>query len=295
MRVKLDLLGRLYDNLDMLSRSCRAAVHAERDGSGLTAVRDVVVMTRRNLVHIAREPLQLSDVTVQPVLFTVLFVYVFGSGILLPGVAATPLCHCRSYGAQPDDISHGDRGRTEHGPQQRSHRPVPNHAHVAALRARRAIARYLAPPPSASSSSLATGLAIGWRPQAAFVDDRGIRPLPFLQLCPVVGLACLGMSKGPESAQGIGLVILFPLAIVSNALVPTEHMPPVLRFIADWNPVSAVTAAAREMFKNPNPSAAIQAWPMQHPLAASLLWCVALFWRSSRPSPPSSTGGARPS
>ena len=51
---------------------------------------DVVVLTGRNLVHIAREPLQLSDVTVQPVLFTLLFVYVFGSGVVLPGTAATP-------------------------------------------------------------------------------------------------------------------------------------------------------------------------------------------------------------
>src|SRR3984885_1947475 len=51
-------------------------------------LRDVTVMTRRNLVHIAREPMQLSDVTVQPVLFTVLFVYVFGSGMSLPGGAS---------------------------------------------------------------------------------------------------------------------------------------------------------------------------------------------------------------
>src|ERR1700722_2079658 len=48
-------------------------------------LRDVSVLTRRNLVHVAREPLQLSDVTVQPVLFTLLFVYVFGSGVAVPG------------------------------------------------------------------------------------------------------------------------------------------------------------------------------------------------------------------
>ncbi len=48
-------------------------------------LRDVAVLTQRNLVHIKREPLQLSDVTVQPVLFTLLFVYVFGSGVVLPG------------------------------------------------------------------------------------------------------------------------------------------------------------------------------------------------------------------
>ena len=108
------------------------------------------------------------------------------------------------------------------------------------------------------------------------------------------GCACLGIvSKGPESAQGIGLVILFPLAIVSNALVPTEHMPAVLRAVADWNPVSAVTAAARTLWHNPNPSASIHAWPMQHPVEASLLWCARSSWCSPR-WPPSSTGGAQP-
>jgi ABC-type multidrug transport system permease subunit len=90
--------------------------------------------------------------------------------------------------------------------------------------------------------------------------------------------ACLGVvSKGPESAQGLGLVILFPLAFVSNALVPTAHMPAILRVIADWNPVSAVTAASRELFHNPNPSASIDAWPMQHPVVTSLLWSVAIL------------------
>ncbi len=72
-------------------------------------------------------------------------------------------------------------------------------------------------------------------------------------------------------------MILFPLAIVSNALVPTARMPAVLRVIADWNPVSAVTSAARQLFGNPNPSASIHAWPMQHPVAASLLWSVGLL------------------
>jgi ABC-2 type transport system permease protein len=92
------------------------------------------------------------------------------------------------------------------------------------------------------------------------------------------GCACLGIvSKGPESAQGTGLVILFPLAIVSNALVPTAPMPALLRVIANWNPVSAVTAACRQLFANPNPSAAIHAWPMQHPIAASLVWSIALL------------------
>jgi len=72
-------------------------------------------------------------------------------------------------------------------------------------------------------------------------------------------------------------VILFPLAIVSDALVPTQHMPAAVRAIADWNPVSAVTAASRNLFGNPNPAAAIHAWPLQHPVPASLVWSVALL------------------
>lgn len=91
-------------------------------------------------------------------------------------------------------------------------------------------------------------------------------------------MCCLTDEPGqPESAQGLGLVILFPLAFVSNALVPTQHMPAVLQAITNWNPVSAVTAAARQLFHNPNPSATIHAWPMQHPIAASLLWSIAII------------------
>jgi hypothetical protein len=66
-------------------------------------------------------------------------------------------------------------------------------------------------------------------------------------------------------------------------------MPTALRVIADWNPVSAVTAAARHLFGNPNPSAAIHAWPLQHPVAASLLWSVELlviFAPLATPLPP---------
>jgi ABC transporter DrrB family efflux protein len=112
-----------------------------------------------------------------------------------------------------------------------------------------------------------TGLVIGWRPHASILAVIGGFAL-FLLFSYALswGCGCLGIvSKGPESAQGVGLVILFP------------RMPAVLRFIADWNPVSAVTAAARHLFGNPNPSATIHAWPMQHPVAASLLWSVALL------------------
>ena len=84
-------------------------------------------------------------------------------------------------------------------------------------------------------------------------------------------------SKSPESAASFGFIVLFPLAFVSNALVPTQHMPGWLQAIAEWNPVSAVTAGARVLWDNPNPSGRIHAWPMQHPIEASLIWTVVIL------------------
>jgi ABC-2 type transport system permease protein len=241
---------------------------------------DVAVLTGRNLSHIAREPLQLSDVTIQPVLFTMLFVYVFGSGVVLPdggsytqfaiaGLLALNLTTSAMGTAVglSTDLSSGviDRFRTlpMWGP---------------AVLVGRSVADLLTAALCASIVAL-TGLAIGWRPEGGVAATiGGFAVFLFFSYAVSWGCACLGiMSKGPESAQGVGLVILFPLAFVSNALVPTQHMPGVLQVLTNWNPVSAVTAAARTLFENPNPSATIDAWPMQHPVAASLLWSVALL------------------
>jgi ABC transporter DrrB family efflux protein len=124
-----------------------------------------------------------------------------------------------------------------------------------------------------------TGLAIGWRPhESAGSVLAGFAVALLFAYALSWACGCLGIvSKGPESAQGVGLIILFPLAIVSNAMVPTVGMPGWLQAIADWNPVSAVTAALRDLFGNPNPSADLHAWPMQHPVLASLAWSVALL------------------
>jgi ABC transporter DrrB family efflux protein len=242
-------------------------------------VRDVVALTGRNLLHIKREPLQLSDVTVQPVLFTLLFVYVFGSGVVLPGGGSykdfaiagllamnlTTSAMGTAVGLSTD-LGSGviDRFRTL--PMWRP-----------AVLVGRSLADVMTAAICASFVGL-TGLLIGWRPDAdvgSIAAGFGIFLLFSYGLS--WGCACLGMiSKSPESAQGIGLVILFPLAIVSNALVPTEHMPALLADLANWNPVSAVTTACRQLFGNPNPSAAIHVWPMQHPILASLLWSIAL-------------------
>ena len=243
------------------------------------ALRDVYVMTRRNVVHIAREPMQLSDVTIQPVLFTLLFVYVFGSGIPVPGgtyasfaVAGLLLLNLTtsSMGTAVGltaDLSTGviDRFRT-----------LP--MWPAAVLVGRSITDVL----SASLCSLIValaGLAVGWRPETGVgpvLAGFGVALLFAYALSWVAG--CVGLwAREVESAQSFGFLVLFPLSFVSNALVPTRGMPDWLRTIADWNPVSAVTAACRVLWGNPNPSAASSAWAMQHPVWTALTWSMAIL------------------
>src|SRR5271156_6716089 len=266
--------------MSSITTTAGALARPSRSRGLLQRVRDVVSLTGRNLLHIKREPLQLSDVTVQPVLFTLLFVYVFGSGVVLPGGGSykdfaiagllalniTTSAMGTAVGLSTDiNTSVIDRFRT-----------------LPMWRAAALVGQFVADLSTAALCTLIVavpGLVIGWRPDASVLSViAGFALFLLFSYALSWGCGCLGIvSKGPESAQGIGLVILFPLAIVSNGLVPTQHMPTVLRVIADWNPVSAVTAAARHLWGNPNPSATIHVWPMQHPIAATLLWSAALL------------------
>jgi len=243
-------------------------------------VRDCAVHTWRNFIHIAREPLRLSDVTVQPILFTLLFVYVFGAGVSLPdggsytqfaiagllGLNLTTSAIGTAVGLSTD-LATGviDRFRT-----------LPQWP--AAVLVGRSIADLMTAA-LCTAIVLLTGLVVGWRPDGTVLQTAGAIGLVLLFAYAMSWVcACLGIiSKDAESAQNLGLILLFPLSFVSNALVPTQHMPAALRAIADYNPVSAMTAAARQLFSNPNPSAAIGAWPMQHPVLASLIWSVGLI------------------
>jgi ABC-2 type transport system permease protein len=238
-------------------------------------VRDVWSLTRRNLLHIRREPMQLSDVTIQPVLFTLLFIYVFGSGIPIVGgykdfalaglltLNLTTSTMGTAVGLSTD-LHEGviDRFRTL--PMWR-----------AAILVGRSIADVMSAAVCVTIVAL-TGLAIGWRPDASIPSVIGGFGIALLfSYCLSWASACVGLtSKGPEAATSVGFIVLFPMAFISNSLVPTGNMPGWLQAIANWNPVSAVTAAARHMFGNPNPSATVHAWPMQHPVEASLLWSL---------------------
>jgi ABC-2 type transport system permease protein len=89
--------------------------------------------------------------------------------------------------------------------------------------------------------------------------------------------ALIGMSvRTPEAATSSGLIWLFPVTFISNAFVDTSHMTPWLRHIAEWNPFSATVQAARVLFANPGQSQS-EAWPMQHPVWASLIYSALII------------------
>ena len=241
---------------------------------------DVWVMTRRNLIHISREPMQLSDVTIQPVLFTLLFIYVFGSAMVLAGggsykafaLAGLLVMNLTTSSVGTaiglsTDLATGVINRLRTLPMSPT-----------SILVGRTISDLLA---AALCSTIvaATGLAVGWRPTTGLAEVLAGFGVALLFSFALSWMnACLGMAvSGAESAQGIVFIVIFPLAFVSNVFVPTQGMPSWLATIANWNPVSAVASACRVLFGNPNPSGAIQAWPMQHPVAAALIWSVGLL------------------
>jgi ABC transporter DrrB family efflux protein len=241
---------------------------------------DLVVLTRRNIVHIAREPMQLSDVTVQPILFTVLFTYVFGSGMTLPGGGSykefvlggvlTLNLTTSTVGSAVGVSTDMQTGVIER------FRTLPMST-TSVL-----VARTFSDLISGMLCALlvtAAGFAVGWRPHEGVTGIAAAFAIAILFSYAISWTSvCFGLSgSGPEAVQATAFIVLFPLSFISNAFVATQGMPRVLQAFAEWNPVSAVAAAVRELLGNPNPSAAVDAWPMQHPVMASLLWSVVII------------------
>ena len=125
----------------------------------------------------------------------------------------------------------------------------------------------------------ATGLAVGWRVHGTPADVASAAGLALLfGYCAAWAGACVGMlARGPEAAQAVGLTVIVPLSLTSNAFITTTAMPGWLQAVADWNPVSVLAAACRQLLGNPDPAAVIAAWPMRHPEVASAAWSLALL------------------
>jgi ABC-type multidrug transport system permease subunit len=73
-------------------------------------------------------------------------------------------------------------------------------------------------------------------------------------------------------------MVIFPLTFIANTFVPAENLPTPLRVVAEWNPVSAVTQAARELFGNiPPGTPSPAAWPLQNAALYTLLWVLIII------------------
>jgi ABC transporter DrrB family efflux protein len=253
---------------------------ASRRSSLRWLIADVAVLARRVLARIAREPETLMDVTIQPVLFVLLFAYVFGGAIPLPGggnyheyliggmlAMGLAMTAPGTAVALVTDMSTGLIDRFRSLPMSRS-----------AVLTGRTLAD-LVTQVIGTVVVAGVGLAIGWRIHSSVADAAAAFGLALLfgYAFTWVG-ASLGMVlRSPEAAQQMGFVLFLPLTFVSNAFVPTQGMPGWLQAIANWNPMSALAAASRELFGNPNPAASVQAWPMQHPELAVIGWSAVLL------------------
>ena len=244
------------------------------------AVKNTWVLCRRSIARIAREPEQLSDVTIQPVIFVLLFTYVFGSAIHLPGggdyhqYLISGMFGMAMAGSAPGtavgittDMSTGliDRFRSL---------PISRSAVLAGRTLSDLATQFLG-----IIVLAVTGLAVGWRIHNGIGDAALAVGLSLLfAFAATWAGACAGMlMRSPEAAQALGFIVFLPLSFVSNAFVPTQGMPAWLRDFANWNPISALAAACRNLFGGENPAASVQAWPMQHPELAVLIWSIGLI------------------
>jgi ABC-type polysaccharide/polyol phosphate export permease len=124
-----------------------------------------------------------------------------------------------------------------------------------------------------------TGLIVGWRIRSSFAEAlAGFVLLLLFAYSLSWGMAVIGLAvRSPEVFNNASFIFIFPITYIANTFVQSENLPAGLRHIAEWNPVSAVTMAARELFGNTSPlQAPPDVWPLQHPVLASLGW-VAIF------------------
>jgi ABC-2 type transport system permease protein len=241
---------------------------------------DVWVLTRRTLTRMMTTPEQMLNVTLQPLMFVLVFSYVFDGAIMLPGhgdyreyLVAGIFAVNMGGTAQGTaiglavDLSTGIIDRFRSLPMARG-----------TVLAGRTLAD-LAMTLIATAVTAASGLVVGWRIHAGpghVALAFGLAML-FAYAAAWAG-SCVGMvARSAEAAQAAGLLVLLPLSLTSNAFISTARMTPWLRHVAEWNPVSVLAAACRHLLGNPNPAAASAGWPMQHAELASALWSLVLI------------------
>jgi ABC-2 type transport system permease protein len=252
------------------------SAYAERLRFGLS---DSLVLARRNLSHVRQIPEKLIDVTIQPLMFVLLFAYVFGGAIAVPGgnyheyLMGGIFIQTLTFGvmgpamSMATDLGEGVLDRFRSLPMARSAFLV---GHV--------LAEFAAALLGLTVMTLA-GLIVGWRIHTdvphAIAGFGLLALLAFAMLW--LGMLLGTIVRSPDAAQGIVFIVIFPLTFIANAFVPAGTLPDVLQHVSDWNPVSSLAAAVRTLFGNPTATPADAAWPLQHPVASGVLWCVAIL------------------
>ncbi|GEM31667.1 transport permease protein [Nocardia neocaledoniensis NBRC 108232] len=245
-------------------------------------VSDSMTIAKRNVIKIKRVPDVLIFTTLSPIMFVLLFAYVFGSAIKIPGLEggyrefliAGIFVQTVVFGATftgaglAEDMQKGIIDRFRSLPMAPS-----------AVLFGRTISDVVINVVSLVVMSL-TGLVVGWRIRGSFLDAVLAYVLMLLfayalsWMMAVVGL----LVRAPEVFNNASFMVIFPLTFLSNAFVPIDDMPTPLRVFAEWNPMSALTQAVRDLFGNTSPVAPVsEAWPMQHPVLTSVVWIVVIL------------------
>ena len=242
-------------------------------------ISDSLALAGRNLEHVRQIPEKLLDVTLQPIMFVLLFAYVFGGVIDIPDgdyksyLIAGILVQSLAFGMMgpgvsiATDLGEGMVDRIRSLPTSRSAYLV---GHFIAEQAATLVAIVVL--------SL-TGLVVGWRLDAGLLDAIAGYALLVLFAAAMIWLGTLVgvIARSPDAVQGVAFMTIFPLTFLSNAFVPTAGLPDGLQQVAEWNPVSAVVAAVRTLFGNPTAVPADAPWPLVHPVLAAVLWSLLIL------------------
>ncbi|WP_072686895.1 ABC transporter permease [Rhodococcus marinonascens] len=253
---------------------------APQTASVHTALADGLTIAKRNMIKIKRVPDLIVFTTLSPIMFVLLFAYVFGSAIQVPGMSyrefliAGIFTQTVIFGStwtglgMAEDLQKGIIDRFRSLPMAPS-----------AVLIGRTSSDVLINIVSLVVMSL-TGLIIGWRIHSS-IGEAALGYLLLLLFAYALSwiMAVVGMwIRTPEVFNNASFIVIFPLTFIANTFVDTSDLPGPLKVMAEWNPVSAVTQAVRELFGNTNPAMAVpDAWPLQNPIIASLGWSAVLL------------------
>lgn len=242
-------------------------------------ISDGLTVMRRNLLKLSHKPSTIVATFAFPLISVVLFGFVFGSAISIPGggnyreylmpglfVMGTVMGVMGSLGVIAKDNGLGVMDRFRSMPMARSAVPVGQ-----------TLADLIVAAGSLAAMALC-GLLFGWRAHNGIGATLGAFGLLLLLQYAVswIGVYLGSMVKDEETANKISPLIM-PITMISNVFVPTGGMPTVLQVIADWNPVSAAVTACRQLFGNPGIPAGDLSWPMEHPILATIGWSVVIL------------------